>query len=248
MCATNKYNSMQVQLKRSYASGYGVQLSYTWQDAVGDAADDYTFNYNRPLGWGRENSIPDHSLTIAQNYDIPFGRGRKYGASINRFVDYAIGGWNLSGVTIFYSGLPFTPTIGNAGTAIRPNQGPGSRPNIGTGSAYASNQSRAQWLNVGAGGALSSAFVIPADNTYGNYGFNTLRGPIFINQDLSVSKNFRLTERLTFQLRGEAYNLFNHASLGLPNTNVNGNNAGQITALAFGSTMRRLQFAGRIDF
>src|SRR5258708_38601100 len=160
MCANNYYNSLQAQLKKTYSSGYGIQLSYTWQDAVGDAADDYMFNYNRPLGWGRENSIPDHELTIAQNYNIPFGRGRKYGAHINRFVDYALGGWNLSGVTVFYSGLPFTPTIGNAGSAIRPNQGPGSRPDKGTGDPYASDQNRDHWLNVAAGGALSSSFVI----------------------------------------------------------------------------------------
>ncbi len=248
MCATNEYNSLQVQLKRNFGRGYGVQLSYTWQDAVGDAADDYTFLYNRPLGRGRENSISDHALTIAQNYSIPFGRGRKYGANLNRAIDAVLGGWDLTGITTFYSGLPFTPTIGDAGSAIRPNQGPGSRPNIGTGSPYAANQSRAQWLDVGPNNTLSSAFVIPANNVYGNYGFNTLRGPIFVNQDLSLAKNFKLTERLSWQLRGEAYNLFNHANLALPNTNVNGNNAGTITALAFGSTMRRMQFAARLDF
>jgi hypothetical protein len=253
MCSANYYNSLQVQLKRQYASGFGVQASYTWQDAVGDNSDAYTFTYNRPLGRGRENYIPDHELTIALNYDTPFGRGRKYGANLNRFVDYVLGGWNLSGATTFYSGLPFTPNIGvyPAG-AVRPYTGPNNRPDKGTGSPYASNQNRDHWLNVGPGGTLSSAFVIPANNTFGNYGFNTLRGPIFINQDLSVAKSFRLTERLRWQLRGEAYNLFNHTNLGLPNNSntpsVNGNNAGVITGIAFGSTMRRLQFAARLDF
>jgi hypothetical protein len=248
-CLTNYYNSLQIQLKRSYASGYGVQLSYTWQDAVSDSANDYDILYNRPLGRGRENSISDHGLTIAQNYDIPFGRGRKFGSDINRFIDYAIGNWNLSGVTTFYSGLPFTPNIQSypSGT-VRPYTGDNNRPNKGTGSPYASTQNRDHWLNTAPSDALSSAFAFPADNTFGNYGYNTLRGPIFINQDLSVAKNFRITERFTTQLRGEAYNLFNHANLGLPNSNVNGNNAGAITAIAFGSTMRRLQFALRLDF
>src|SRR5207302_876385 len=108
--------------------------------------------------------------------------------------------------------------------------------------------SRAQWLNVGAGNAISGAFAVPNANTYGNFGFNTLRGPIFINQDLSLAKSFAITERLKWQLRGEAYNLFNHANLGLPNTNVNGSGAGVITALASGYQMRRLQFAARLDF
>jgi len=248
MCATNYYNSLQVQLKRSFSRGYSVQLSYTWQDAVGDAADDYMFNYNRTLGRGRETSIPDHGLTIAQTFAIPVGKGRKFGNDMNRAVEAVIGGWDLTGITTLYSGLPFTPTIGNAGTAIRPDVGPGSRPDIGSGNPYATDQNRDHWLNSAPGSALTSAFVLPANNVYGNFGYNTLRGPIFINQDLSVAKNFRLTERLKWQVRGEFYNLFNHTNLALPNTNVNGNNAGQITAIAFGSTMRRMQFAMRLDF
>ncbi len=248
MCATNYYNSLQVQLKRSFSRGYAVQLSYTWQDAVGDESDDYTFNYNRALGRGREDSIADHALIVAQTFEIPFGKGRKFGSQMNRAFDAVVGGWDLMGNTTFYSGLPFTPTIGNAGTALRPDVGPGSRPDLGSGDPYAAVQNRDHWLNSALGSALTSAFLLPANNVFGNYGFNTLRGPIFINQDISLTKSFHLTERLKWELRGEAYNLFNHTNLGLPNTNVNGNNAGQITALAFGSTMRRMQFGMRLDF
>lgn len=248
-CLTNYYNSLQVQLKRAYSHGYAVQLSYTWQDAVSDSSDSYAILYDRPLGRGRENAIADHTLTIAQTFDIPFGKGRRFGAHINRFIDYAVGNWSLSGVTTFYSGLPFTPNINvYPSGAIRPYTGDSNRPDQGTGSPYASDQNRDHWLNVGPDNTLSPAFVIPANNTFGNYGFNTLRGPIFINQDLSVAKNFKLTERFTAQLRGEAYNVFNHTNLGLPNSNVDGNNAGTITSVAFGSTLRRLQFALRVDF
>jgi hypothetical protein len=245
----NQYNSLQVQLKRQFSGGYAVQASYTWQDAKGQQSDSYSINYNRQLGWGRQEFLPDHELIIAQNYDVPFGRGRKHGASMNRFVDYVVGGWGISGNTTFYSGLPFTPQINAypAGT-VRPYTGPNNRPDKGSGSPYASDQNRDHWLNVGPGDTLSSAFVVPANNTFGNYGYNTLRGPIFINQDLALYKSFAITERLRWQLRGEAYNLFNHTNLALPNTNVNGSNAGVITATAFGSTMRRLQFAARLDF
>jgi len=246
MCLNNDYKSLQVQLKRTYASGYGIQLSYTWQDANSIADDAYQVYRNRTLGYGREDSIPDHQLVAAQNFDIPFGRGRRYGQNLNRAVDAILGGWNISGTTTFYSGLPFTPELN--GIAGRPYTGPNNRPDVGTGDPYAANQSRAQWLNVGPNNTVSSAFAIPAVNTFGNYGFNTLRGPIFINQDISLAKSFPITERLRAQVRGEAYNIFNHANLALPNTNVNGNNAGTITAIAFGSTMRRLQFAMRLDF
>lgn len=254
MCATNYYNSLQVQLKRQFKAGYAAQVSYTLQDAVGDAADAYDFLYNRSLGRGRENNISDHALTIAQNFNIPFGRGRKFGHDINRAVDAVLGGWDLAGVTVFYSGQPITPTLGDTTGSARPDVGPGSRPSIGTGSPYAANPNRNDWFSSGTGlSGLSPAFVLPPSNVFGNYGFNTLRGPIFINQDLNISKNFKVTERLKWQIRAEAYNVFNHTNLGTPGvngltTNVNGSNPGLINQIAFGSTMRRLQFATRFDF
>ncbi|MDQ2898626.1 MAG: TonB-dependent receptor [Acidobacteriota bacterium] len=248
-CLTNTYNSLQVQLKRNFSAGYTTQVSYTWQDAVSDNSDSYTILYNRPLGRGRENAIPNHALTIAQNYDIPFGKGKQFGNNMNQYVDYALGGWTISGVTTFYSGLPFTPNINvyPAGV-VRPNQGPGNRPDKGSGNPYASNQNRDHFLNVNADGSLSSAFTVPANNAFGNYGFNTLRGPIFINQDLSLAKRFRVTERVRTEIRAEAYNVFNHANLGSVNSNVDGNNAGNITSIASGYQMRRLQFAVRLEF
>ena len=243
-CLNNQYESLQVQLKRTYSSGYGIQASYTYQVADSESSDAFDILYNRAMGWGQENYLPNHELVVAQNFAVPFGKARKFGSNMNRAVDAVFGGWNLSGVTTFYSGLPFTPNITNypAGT-IRPYTGDNNRPNIGTCSPYASNESRAGWLNLS-----PCAFAVPANNTFGNYGFNTLRGPIFINQDAALMKDFHLTERLKWQLRAEAFNLFNHANLGLPNTNVNGNGAGQITSIAFGSNMRRLEFAARLDF
>lgn len=244
MCLTNSYNSLQATLKRNFAKGYGIQLNYTWQDAQSDN-DNYAVLYNRALGRGRSPNIPDHQITASQNWDIPFGRGRAFGNNAPKIVDLLAGGWNISGVTSFYSGLPITPNLNGFS---RPYTGPSGRPDVGTGDPYAANQSRDGWLNVGPNGTLSSAFVVPSPTSFGNYGFNTLRGPIFINQDLSVAKNFHVTERLRYQIRGEAYNVFNHTNLATPNTNVNGNNAGIITAIAYGSNMRRMQFAMRLDF
>ena len=49
----------------------------------------------------------------APTYELPFGHGRKFGASTNKVVDAALGGWTVSGITTYYSGRPFTPSIGN---------------------------------------------------------------------------------------------------------------------------------------
>jgi hypothetical protein len=77
---------------------------------------------------------------------------------------------------------------------------------------------------------------------------NSLKGPRFFNQDVAASKAFSITESARFTLRGEAYNVFNTTNLGMPERNVTAGNAGQINSIAFGSNMRRLQFALRLDF
>jgi len=244
-CGNNQYNSLQAQVEKRYSGGYTLSGNYTYQYAKGDGGDSYTILYNRALGYGNKDFFPHHQITAAQNFEVPFGRGRKYGSGINRMLDYAVGGWNMNGVTTFYSGRPFTPSIGNLPSgAIRPDVGPNNRPDKGTGAPYATDQNRDHWLNSGLGGA----FLVPANNTFGNYGINTLQGPIFINQDFSVSKRFSVTERSAVEFRTEFFNVFNHANLGDPNSDVTGSNSGTITGLAPNYEMRRLQFALRISF
>jgi hypothetical protein len=170
----------------------------------------------------------------------------KYGSQISKIADYAVGGWMISGIMTYYSGFPFTPTLENYGSqGGQPNQGPNNRPNLGSGDPYAGARgNRSQWFVGGVGGA----FLIPSANTFGNYPINTLFGPHFIQQDLSLSKTFKLTERVGFILRTDARNAFNHTNLGSPNGDVQSPSAGQITGLAPGGTMRSLQFSGTIRF
>jgi len=156
-----------------------------------------------------------------------------------------LGGWNISGITTYYSGVPFSPTIDSY--TGQPNTGPNNRPNQGSGDPYSGAQgNRNQWYV----GGLGSAFVAPAPNTFGSYPVNSLYGPHFISQDASLMKAFSITERFKFTLRADAQNLFNHTNLGIPNNDVTSPSAGQITGTAFGNgyQMRRLQYSGTINW
>jgi hypothetical protein len=166
---------------------------------------------------------------------------------MNRAADYAFGGWKISGVMTYYSGFPFSPTLENYGTNIQPNVGPNNRPMLGSGNPYSGAQgNRNQWFVGGIGGA----FLFPASNTFGNFPINSLYGPRFIQQDLSLAKTFALTERFGLTFRTDASNAFNHTNLGLPNGDVQSPNAGQITGLAPGTSglMRKLQFSATLKF
>lgn len=247
-CANNRYDSFQGVVKVQSMGGYTVTGNYTYQVAQGDGwggNESYTFLYDRPLGYGNNPNMPHQQITVAQQWAIPFGHGRHWGQNSSKLVDLVLGGWNLSGITSYYSGLPFMPTLENYGSNTQPYTGPSNRPNVGTGSAYASNQSRNQWIV----GLASGAYTLPASNTFGNYPINTLIGPHFVDQDATLMKTFSLTERFKFTLRADARNIFNHTNLGQPNADIQSANVGQITSLAFGgANMRLLQYSGTINF
>ena len=82
--------------------------------------------------------------------------------------------------------------------------------------------------------------------------YNIFEGLTKINEDFSIMKSFRITEKVSFGFRMDSTNFFNHTNLGGPDTNVQDPNVGQITSIAFGGNngvgMRKLQFSGNIKF
>lgn len=253
-CSNEQYNSLQTTVTVRAWAGWTLQGNYTYQREWGDGwgyDSNYYFMYDREAGKGYDSQMPRHQITFTQNYDIPFGHGRKWGSNINKAADLLLGGWNLSGTTFYYSGLPFSPTLENYGSNTAPNVGPNNRPNKGSGDPMAGAQgNRNQWF-VGCPNANCSSgpFLYPDSNTFGNYPINVLFGPHFIDLDVSVFKDFNITERLKFTLRADSTNVFNHTNLGTPNSDVQSPTAGQITGLAFGgNNMRRMQYSARFTF
>jgi Carboxypeptidase regulatory-like domain len=248
-CANEHYNSLQATVMVKALQGWTLQGSYTYQRQFGDGwgyDSNYYFLYDRAAGQGYSATIPRGQVTLAQTYEIPYGHGRKFGASLSKPVDAVLGGWSLSGITTYYTGFGFSPSLENYGsTGGQPNQGPNNRPNLGSGDPYAGAQgNRNQWFV----GGIGTTFLIPSANTFGNYPINTLFGPHFIQQDLTIAKTVRFSERFGLTLRGDSTNVFNHTNLGGPNGDVQSPSAGQITGLAGGGTMRRMQFSATIKF
>jgi hypothetical protein len=251
-CANSSYNSFQATIKINAFRGLTLQGSYTYEQEYGDGnspwdSNYYYFNGPRSGGYGTTSQLPHQEWIFSEVWDVPYGRGRHYGADVNHVVDAALGGWTLSGVTTYYSGFPFSPNLGN-GYSGEPGNGPTGRPDVGSGALYPSNPNRNQWFLGCSDGCTSGPYILPAANTFGNYPINTLIGPQFIQQDLSLGKTFKFTERIGFTLRTDARNVFNHTNMGEPNNNVQASNVGQITGLAGGAYMRSLQFSGTLRF
>jgi hypothetical protein len=111
-------------------------------------------------------------------------------------------------------------------------------PNI-VGDPHLSDRSKTKWFNP-------DAYALPDQYTFGNVGRNSLRGPGYFTVDLALSKTFKLTERFSFELQGEAFNALNRANLGQPDAAIDSSTAGQITSIS--GNMRRLQVGGTLRF
>src|SRR5205823_1095102 len=96
----------------------------------------------------------------------------------------------------------------------------------------------AQWFNI-------AAFGPNTIGTFGNSGRNAMRGPGLVSFDLSLFKRLKIGERLVYELRGEFFNVMNHANFNNPTANLSNANFGRI--LSAGDP-RVIQFAMKLTF
>lgn len=260
--ASVKFNSLQVRGEKRFANGLMFQSNFTWASAF-DFANDY-FLWNHDIDYGRENNVRRFVWNFNHVYEFPFGKGKHFLSNASRAVDYVVGGWQLSGIWVWESGVPFTPSYLDCGRDG--DTGP-CRANL-VGNASVSDPNRHGWFAVAtpgttgqgcnatpiataelnANGCTRGPWSRPAAGTFGNVARNSFFGPHFFNMDASLSKAFRITEQVNAQFRAELYNAFNHVNLGQPNATVDSPTAGQIFGLQTLAQMRRWQFGLRLTF
>jgi hypothetical protein len=218
------YDSLQVNVKKSYSGGRFLTVSYTFGKAL-NMADDTGWTGPKAFNWEgmlNRNYSPAsydrrHMFTMGWIYEMPFGKGRKFNIA-NRWAEAVAGGWRLSGMFSAYSGTPFTVTgssqslqcIGCTQTAhqIGPVKKLGGK---GPGQPYYDPSSFRDPL-----------FYFDSRNPQyipGSMGINALYGPGFWRLDPGLFKIFRLTERLNLEFRAESYNVAHNARWGNPNGN-----------------------------
>jgi hypothetical protein len=173
-------------------------------------------------------------------YELPFGPGKAFlnrGGAIGKIA----GGWQVSGVLRYQSGVPLGLNVNNTAglfnTALRPNRVPGQPVMLSF-----DDPATDQWVNP-------AAFSIPAAFTIGNAPrvLSDLRSPGYFNEDLALWKDTAITEKLRFQIRAEAFNAFNRVVFAAPNlTLTNPTQFGRISAQD--NRPRQIQLAARLEF
>jgi len=212
----SSYNAGDVKLEKR-SSSVALVAVYTWAKSLDDksaaagvggtnAFAGHMNEHDPSIDHGLSDFDVNHRFVTSFVYQLPFGRGKKYGSNLNKAADVALGGWQVTGITTFQKGFPFSvladDKLGLLTTFTqRANLVPGCNPNSGF------HKGVNEWFNT-------SCFVQPLAGQFGDSGRNIIRGPGINNWDIGLGKDFKFTERVAFQFRAEAFNIFNHAQYG----------------------------------
>ncbi|HZU21480.1 MAG TPA: TonB-dependent receptor plug domain-containing protein, partial [Terriglobales bacterium] len=171
----SNYNALQIRLQKRFSHGLNFQVNYAYSKSLdtgtgnghGSGIDIYQNAYDPKANYGLSDFNATHTLAGQIAYEVPFGAGRRFAA--HGLVDEVLGGWRISSVFQYHSGVPFTPVIqGSIASGIDP----GLAPSLSAGSTLypelvgnpsVSNQSIHQWFNP-------AAFANPAPGTFGDLG------------------------------------------------------------------------------
>jgi hypothetical protein len=222
--ANSEYNSLQVSFSRRFSKGLLFEGNYTWAKAI-DEGTSYQDSYNTRASRGVSSVHVPQRLIFSGVYELPVGRGRAFGSSMSRPVEMLIGGWQVNGILNVQSGsalgISGRNTVNLFTEAFRVNSN-GRNPVL-EGDAH---DRLNRWFDT-------TVFSQPAPYTFGNVSplIANLRNHHINNVDLSLFKQFTITEKLRIQFRAEAFNAFNRVRFSSPNTDVNGGaNFGKVTS------------------
>lgn len=228
------YNSLQIKVsQRSYDSGMLRGLSYLAAYTYGKARNDSPGAFPGTGGAFRQTPADAgglaagpadydvrHRFTFAGTYELPFARESKGAAHALLY------GWQANSIVTLQTGTPFS-VFGGAGRAKL------------IGDPNATDQRADMWFNPKAFAESANA----AEQSPRNF----LSAPGIAGVDASLFRKFRFTERFGAEFRAEAFNLFNHPQLGVPNIFCCGGDFGRITTTRLNSE-RQIQFGLRLFF
>jgi hypothetical protein len=253
----SNYNSLQVTLHKRFGHGLQGDFNYTWSKSldltsqVERAPSAGIVNFAQIINswsprqlWGVSDYDATHQVNGNWLAELPFGNGRRFFSGTNRWVDAAIGGWQLSGLLRWTSGLPFGVKLGSTwptnwdipGFATLDAPIPASALARGSGpQAFADPQ------------AVLAAFRLDYPGESGTR--NPLRGDGYYGLDAGLSKLFMAGDRLKVRLRWDAFNVTNSVRFDV--RSLGGSVVMPINFGVYSSTLtspRVMQVAARLEF
>ena len=248
-------NSLQVGVHKQYSQGLAFGAEYQWTRVLG------TENLENPSGatpndsYGPIAGLTPQVLTVNYSYLLPFGKGKTFLGSAGNLVDKIVSGWQISGISTFQTGQPFSVTYTAPGTytlnsVVYSNLVSGRASIVPGERLYPSHKTNAEWFNPAAFTAPTNSAGVKG-GAYGNSGYDMLRGPGFQDWDMNLEKNIVFAGRYKVQLRADSFNIFNHPNFSTPNASISSTSSvGTITSTASTPAYeaRTVEFAAKFSF
>ncbi len=214
---------------------YGIAYTFSRTLGTGDS-DTYTvspFYAPRQRNYGKLSFDRPHVFSLWYSYEFPILSKHGHLRVFSRLAN----GWQLSGTNRFQSGALFTPAF----SLIKFYETSGTP----------SETSRVDVIDSAA--SPKDRFAAPALGGIGNAGVNILRHPSFFNFDTTLSRQFKVRERVTAQVRAETYNTLNHTQFSAVSTTARFDATNQQVDPLFleptaARSPRRVQFSLRLNF
>ncbi len=259
--ASSRYNSLQATWNRRFSNGLQFGVSYTFSksmDSGSNQRDIIPNTYDAHNLWGPSEFDARHVFIANYLYELPLFKNS------SSLAGKTLGGWQLSGIFQAQTGTPcsvgkstsyaFNGVIGNDGSMC----GVGEYWNYTGGDINYTKQMAHNTANLGADTSYwfqttdasgNSLFTQPSPFTFNNQkGIRDLiYSPGFNNWNMGLFKKFAITEKMNFQFRAEAFNVFNHPNWsGVSLDPTNKNTFGKVTGKS--GDVRNLQLSLRFQF
>jgi hypothetical protein len=238
------YNAGQIELEKRVSHGLSFQTNFAWSRALNDFGPSgepgglatNTCACGRYFDYGPDTGDDNKVFRLSGNYAFPH-------VPFKGVADKAINGWNLSSITSWQTGFPFTVFAedDNSFSAIGADRADLTVPNIKD-ALLSTGRSHPQLVNEWFD---TTAFTENQTGTYGDAGKNSLRGPRLFNTDVALLKEGQFGERVGYEFRAEFYNVFNNVNFGNPDAGLQDSNFGQISSAG---DPRILQMALKVKF
>jgi hypothetical protein len=249
------YHAAQASVSRRYNSGVGFNVSY-WFSKTLDYLSAMNLSGSAAKPLAGENDLAQNPFNLAAEHGPSLFDARhrfvasgswepRLARSAARPLKAVFNGWQLNAIATHNSPTPFTISD-STNVSLQANSPPisgfaASRPDV-VGDPNSGPHTVEQWMSRSAFRRLNPQTEA---GHFGNAGRNIARGPALTNLDLSLTRAFRLAERVHLQFRAESFNVLNHANFGIPVADLNSANFGRIFSAA---PPRLMQFALKVIF
>ncbi len=266
----SNYNALQIVLDKRMSHGLEAHANYVWSHSLdtrstwhsgattaNGAAEGFSMDQAKPgLDYGHSIFDVRHRFSTSFVWELPWYSNQR-GA-----IGHALGGWQINGALTLHGGFPWTPHCSDSSFPKNcdfnrdgtPNDRP-NQPSFGNSASndntvfepnHSTNLSASSFWDPTQKGGVCTPSPFPGCTNWtgayeGGLARNTFRGPSFQEVDLSLFKNIKVSERVSFQFRAEAFNLFNRTNLQPPSTFLRSNPLFGLSSATY--FPRQIQFA-----